>query len=81
MLRSAVRHSWGPNSPLEPGHYELMYTLQSDGTLLDAARSVIDVGWEQAVIDDAAPRLITSRTVLRAMLSGTEIASRIATQN
>lgn len=45
-----------------------LLTFAPDLTLLDAARLMIEPGWDHAVVMDPVPRLITPRSVLRSLV-------------
>ena len=46
----------------------MLRVFASETTLIEAARLVVETGWEVAIVNDAEARLITSRTVFRALL-------------
>jgi hypothetical protein len=69
MIRSALRCNSNPASALTPDDYPPLMTLLPDMTVMDAVRSVVDNGWDLAVVMHAEPRLITSRTVIRSLLN------------
>lgn len=73
MIRSALRCSSNPAATLTPDDYPPLLTLLPDMTVIDAVRSVVDNGWEVAVVMHPEPRLITSRTVIRSLLNATNI--------
>lgn len=68
LLASAARRSSPPASPLRAADYAPLLKFSSDMTLLDAARLIIQPGWDHAVVMDPLPRLITPRSVLRSLL-------------
>ena len=70
LLTSAARRTLPPSSPLEAADYPLLMTFESEMTLLDAVRLIIEPGWDYAVVMDPVPRLITPRSVLRSVLEG-----------
>lgn len=70
LLSSAARRTLPPSSPLEAADYPLLMTFESEMTLLEAVRLIIEPGWDHAVVMDPVPRLITPRSVLRSLLEG-----------
>jgi hypothetical protein len=75
MIRSALRCTSNPAAALTPDDYPPLLTLPPDMTVLDAVRSVVDNGWELAVVLHDEPRLITSRTVIRSLLNSSGTTS------
>ncbi len=69
MLRSAVRGTSAPDALLCPLDYEPLLTLSPETSLFDAARSVVEVGWEIAMVSGADPQLIAAQSVFRALLA------------
>jgi hypothetical protein len=68
LLSSAARRSSPPSSPLEADDYCPLPKFASDMTLLDAARLIVETGWDHAIVMDPHPRLIAPRSVLRSIL-------------
>lgn len=68
MVRSAVQRSSLPEEPLHPEDYETLRVLAPETSLVEAARLVVETGWEMAIVNDPNIRLITSRTVFRTLL-------------
>ena len=68
MVRSAARRSTDPAAPLEPSDYPQLPTFPADTSLLEAARLIVETGWELAVVLLDEPHLITPRSVLRSLL-------------
>lgn len=68
MVRGAVQRSTVPEEPLHAEDYEMLRVFAPETTLVEAARLVVETGWEVVLVNDAAARLITSRTVFRAPL-------------
>ena len=75
MIRSALRCGSNPAATLTPDDYPPLVSLAPDMTVIDAVRSVVDDGWELAVVMHAEPRLITSRTVIRSLLHSNDYSS------
>lgn len=74
MIRSALRCGSNPAATLRPDDYPPLLTLLPDMTVIDAVRSVVDNGWEVAIVMHPEPRLITSRTVIRSLLNSNDIS-------
>lgn len=70
LLCSAAKRSTPPSSPLEAVDYEPLLKFASDMSLLDAAKLIIEPGWDYALVMDPVPRLITPRSVLRSLVAG-----------
>lgn len=68
MVRSAVKRSTQPEEPLHAEDYEMLRVFAPETTLVEAARLVVETGWEVAIVNDTEARMITSRTVFRALL-------------
>ena len=68
LLCSAARRASPPDSPLEAEDYNPMPRFASDMTLFEAARLIVETGWDRAIVMDPLPRLITPRAVLRSLL-------------
>ena len=72
LLCSAARRATPPDSPLEAGDYQPLLRFASDMSLLDAARLIVETGWDRAIVMDPLPKMITPRAVLRALLARRE---------
>jgi hypothetical protein len=68
MVSSAVRRGSGPDAALTPSDYATMPAFAPEMRLLDAAVMVVETGWDLAVVMDREPRVITARSVYRALL-------------
>jgi len=68
MVASAVRHCSSPDAVLAACDYPTLPVFDAEVPLLDAAASVLETGWDLAVVMDREPRLITARSVYRAMV-------------
>lgn len=79
LVRSAVVRSSSPDEPLHPEDYSQLLVFAPATTLINAAKLVIETGWEIALVDDAERRLITPRVVFRALLAIAQ-ADRAATE-
>lgn len=75
MIRSALRATSIPAARLLPDDYPPLLTLPGDMTVIEAVRSVVDSGWDLAVVLQSEPRLITSRTIIRSLLNSTSTTS------
>jgi hypothetical protein len=69
LMRSAARRSTGPEEVLHADDYPALLVFEPHTTLLEAAGLAIQMGWEVAVVNDAEPRLITTRAVFRSLLT------------
>ncbi len=69
MVASAVRSCSGPDAVLAPDDYPVLPVFDAEMRLSDAALSVIETGWDLAVVMDREPRLITARGVYRALVT------------
>jgi hypothetical protein len=69
LLTSATRRQSSPCSPLEADDYRPLLKFAPDMTLLDAARLIVETGWDHAIVMDLHPRLITPHSVLRSIVS------------
>jgi hypothetical protein len=69
LLASAARHSSPPDSPLLAEDYRPLPTFAPDMTLMDAARLIVETGWDHAILTDPQPRMITPRSVLRSLVA------------
>lgn len=73
LVASAVRHSSSRDVVLVAGDYPKLPVFAGEMPLLDAAVLVVETGWDLAVVMDREPRLITARSVYRALVgSGAE---------
>ena len=68
LVRSALLHHALPEAPLHAEHYATLRVFSPETTLDEAARLVVESGWEVAIVNDVEARLITARTVFRALL-------------
>jgi hypothetical protein len=69
LMRSAAKWGSGPDEILHPEDYEPLPIFGPATTLFEAAMLSIEVGWEFAVVNDTEPRLVTPRSIYRALLS------------
>jgi hypothetical protein len=69
MMASAVRNGSTPDVVLVPGDYPQLPMLPPETTLLEAAVTVVETGWELAVVMDSEPRVIAARSVYGALVS------------
>lgn len=75
MIRSVLRRSSDEAATLTANDYPPLPTLAPEMTVMEAVRSVVNDGWELAVVLHSDPRLVTSRTVIRSLLNVTEMSS------
>jgi hypothetical protein len=68
MVQSAVRCGTAPTAALVPADYVVLPVFAARMKVLDAALLVVDTGWELAVVMDDEPKVITARSVYRAVL-------------
>jgi hypothetical protein len=68
MVASAIRQCSGPEAVLAACDYPQLPVFDREMTLLDAAVLVVETGWDLAVVMDSEPRLITARSVYRALV-------------
>ena len=68
LLCSAARRASPPDSPLVAVDYQPLPSFASDMTLLEAARLIVETGWDRAIVMDPLPRIVTPRSVLRSLL-------------
>jgi hypothetical protein len=68
MVASAVRQSACPGGVLAPSDYPKLPVFAADMRVVDAALLVVETGWDLAVVMDREPRVITARTVYRALV-------------
>jgi hypothetical protein len=80
LMRSASRRSTGPDEILHAADYPPLLVFTPETTLLEAAGLAVEMGWELAVVNDREPRLITTRSVFRSLLTsqGSEPLSAVA---
>ena len=71
MVRAALRISSTPSVSLQPDDYELLPSFEPETPLFDAARSIVETGWNLAVVRTHEPKLVTSRAVFRSLLGHT----------
>lgn len=74
LIRSALRCASGPSATLTPDDFPPLLTLLPEMTVINAVRSVVDNGWDLAVVMHTEPRLITARTVIRSLLNYSDIS-------
>jgi hypothetical protein len=67
MVASAVRRGTPAGPVLIPSDFAVLPVFTADTRLVDAAASVVLSGWDLAVVMADEPRLITARTVYRAL--------------
>ena len=77
MMASAVRRTTNPDAALAPSDYPALPVLSAEMSLLDAAVSVLDNGWELAVVTADDVRVITARSVYRALVRSDEVTGRV----
>jgi len=68
MVASAVRNRSTPSATLVADDYPRLPVFAAQMPLLDAAVLVAETGWELAVVMADEPRVVTARTVYRALL-------------
>jgi len=68
MVRSAIQRSTQPEEPLHAEDYETLHVFAPETSVVEAARLVVETGWEVAIVSDPEARLITSRAVFRTLL-------------
>jgi len=69
MVASAVRRGSGPDAVLTPCDYPTLPVLAAGMQLFDAALSAMESGWDLAAVTDREPRVITARSVYRALVA------------
>ena len=80
MIRSAITRSTRPQAALVPSDYERLPVFAGGVTVAAAALLVADTGWDLAVVMDTEPRVISARSVFRALTDGGDpcaISSRL----
>ena len=75
MVASAVRRGSTPEAQLVGSDYPPMPVFAAEMPLLDAAMLVAETGWELAVVIDHEPRVITARSVYRALLGSAPVGA------
>lgn len=78
MVASAVRHRSSPDAVLAAFDYPKLPVFAGEMPLLDAAVLVVESGWDLAVVMDREPRLITARSVYRALVGSGAVTSAAA---
>lgn len=75
MVASAVRHGSSPDAVLAPSDYPKLPVFDAQMQVLEAAVSVLESGWDLAVVMHREPRLITARSVYRALVGSGSVMS------
>jgi hypothetical protein len=75
MVASAVLRSSTLDTPLAASDYSSMPVFAAEMPLLDAAVLVAETGWDLAVVMAREPRVITARSVYRALLGSRTLSS------
>ena len=75
MVASAVRQGSTPDNVLLPCDYKPMPVFAAEMPLLDAAVLVAEAGWELAVVMAGEPRVITARSVYRALVGSNSLTA------
>ncbi len=78
MIASAVRQGSAPDALLVPGDYPTLPVFPSETPVLDAAASVVASGWDLAIVMADEPRVITARSVYRALVVPADVRGRSA---
>lgn len=68
MVASAARRRSTPGDVLVPGDYTPQQVFAAAVPLLDAAVSVVETGWDLAVVMDREHKVITARSLYRALV-------------
>ncbi len=68
MVASALRQGSTPDDELAPCDFTPLPVFAAEMPLLEAAVLVAEAGWELAVVMDGEPRVITARSVFRALV-------------
>jgi hypothetical protein len=68
MVASAARRCSPPDTVLRACDYPSMPLFAAEMPLLDAAVLVVETGWDLAVVMAREPRVITARSVYRALV-------------
>ena len=71
MVASALKRSSRPTAALVPNDYKRLPVFAAELTVAAAAGLVANSGWTLAVVMDREPRVITARSVFRALLEAT----------
>lgn len=69
MVASALRRGSTPDATLVPTDYRRLPVFAPEMPLLDAAALVAETEWDLAVVMAPEPRVVTARSVYRALLS------------
>lgn len=80
MMASAVRRATNPSTALAPGDYPELPVLAATMSMLDAAVSVLNTGWELAIVMADDVRVITARSVYRALVRSESVTARVPPQ-
>ena len=75
MVASALRQGSAPDDVLLPCDYTPMPVFAAEMPLLDAAALVAEAGWELAVVMSCEPRVITARSVYRALVGSAALCT------
>jgi hypothetical protein len=78
MIASAVRQGSAPDAALVPADYRALPVFPAEMPVLDAAASVVESGWDLAIVMADEPRVITARSVYRALVVPPAIRGRMA---
>lgn len=71
MVASALKRSSRPPAALVPSDYERLQVFAGELSVASAAALVASTGWSLAVVMDREPRVITARSVFRALVEAT----------
>jgi len=74
LVTSATRRGTAPSAPLVAEDYVPLPVFAADTPLLDAAALVAGTAWDLAVVMDREPRVITARSVYRALVGSARLA-------
>lgn len=75
MVASAMRRGSSPDSTLVPTDYRRLPVFAAEMPLLDAAVLVAETEWDLAVVMAPEPRVVTARSVYRALLGPSAISA------
>ena len=78
MVASACERRSSPDAAVQPCDHPRLPVFAAEMTLVDAAVRVIETGWELAVVLDREPRVVSARSVYRA-LADRDLMSVVAT--
>lgn len=78
MIASAVRQGSAPDALLVAGDYPTLPVFPAGTPVLDAAASVVESGWDLAIVMADEPRVITARSVYRALVVPSVVRGRTA---